>query len=943
MGILLKNGELFSGCRILSRCGKGSFGITYLAENPIGQKIIIKVVGMTGYSERELNGLRHYMQVSGTHANLLYVSHIGELDEGFYYIMEAADDLNKGGEYYPATLGNLLRQGKCFSAEEAVAITRELLSGINVLHEANLIHRDIKPDNIIFVNGKAKLSDPGLVVEAGEFATFAGSPGFIPPEMISGDSTSDKAADLYAIGKVFYCMVTGNPPKDYPALPERMRLEICRQIFPALSRMCNRNPAKRFKSAGEFLNGLPENIKQPSGIEKTMSDFRDWRILNREKFRRYLCLTFLLLLLVVCVFSYWLFQQEMHRKKLNGYKEKIQLFELVNCARAELLDLQIEVYFPQKLEIYRSLVSELKKNKLDGKWQNAVQTLERLNGLLSSTAQKNLPVIPEKNGDFQNDLIISGKARGYLSTPLAAYLAPSVKAGYSKRLAHFESRLYTGWTGPTCSKEWNTFNDYSHPMIFVPPGAVRMQHSGKTAVIPYHFWIGKHEVPHKHFTHMMGIAPQYSPHSNTPAERIAWNDILYYCLAVTSSMRNKGVLPPGYIVRPPTEAEWEYAAGNAWLGKDTTPFEQRAVFKNNSNRRSMPSGSRQPNKLGIFDIYGNVSEIVLPLEKPAMHNAVMVRGGSYLSTEKKCYARVPYLKYQFIPYDIGFRIVIAPGDMDYFDRQFFVYGPVQLRTRGKVYELIGANHGSFNWKDAEALCRLLGGCLAEFEDQQHLDFFIKNMPLAAGSWGCFIGGKKINGKWQWIHSKKEITFGKWFKSSRPSAGDYLTLRNKRWKAENNYYSGIFLCEWDEKTYPHRNKQLDSGKKLPMELLRFSVGDRNFMLIDSSMLWYAASRFCELLGGRLACLDTPEVKQAVTDKLKKFRNSKILLGGYAKFNKWLWLSGKEITEIPVKDKNMLIPSLNRNFLTLHDGVLCDSQYSQMFLFEWRSSISSSISR
>lgn len=174
MGIFLKAGEHFSGCKILSLCGRGAFGITYLAENPIGQKIIIKIISVTKYTERESTGLQHYMQVSGSHPNLLQVFHIGEIPEGFYYTMEAADDLSQDGRYYPATLGNLLRQGKCFTPEEAVRITRELLAGINVMHTANLIHRDIKQDNIIFVNGKAKLSDPGLVIEAGKNATLAG-------------------------------------------------------------------------------------------------------------------------------------------------------------------------------------------------------------------------------------------------------------------------------------------------------------------------------------------------------------------------------------------------------------------------------------------------------------------------------------------------------------------------------------------------------------------------------------------------------------------------------------------------------------------------------------------------------------------------------------------------------------------------------------------------
>ena len=52
-------------------------------------------------------------------------------------------------------------------------------------------------------------------------------------------------------------------------------------------------------------------------------------------------------------------------------------------------------------------------------------------------------------------------------------------------------------------------------------------------------------------------------------------------------------------------------------------------------------------------------------------------------------------------------------------------------------------------------------------------------------------------------------------------------------------------------------------------MRFTVRDRRFMLIDSSMAWYTARRFCELLGGRLACLDDPEIRNQVLKKLEKY--------------------------------------------------------------------------
>ena len=134
MSLTLKNGDFFSGCEIIAKCGAGSFGTTYLAKNPIGQKIIIKIVSSSRCSERELRGLQSYMAVSGKHPNLLQIFHIGQFEDGFYYVMEPADNCGSDDNYEPATLGNFFRKDKEFSPEKAIEITRELLAGLKFMH-----------------------------------------------------------------------------------------------------------------------------------------------------------------------------------------------------------------------------------------------------------------------------------------------------------------------------------------------------------------------------------------------------------------------------------------------------------------------------------------------------------------------------------------------------------------------------------------------------------------------------------------------------------------------------------------------------------------------------------------------------------------------------------------------------------------------------------------
>ncbi len=932
---ILKPGEMFAGYKIAALCGKGAFGVVYLAEDPVDRKAILKIIESSLYSERELEGLRNYMQVSGKHPNLLRIFHIGRTEGGIYYTMEAADNCREGENYLPATLGNLFRLNQRISPEKAVRITRELLEGLKVMHDENLIHRDIKPDNIIFVNGQAKLSDPGLVAEAGQSVTFAGTLGFIPPEAFEDEMKPDPAADLYAIGKVFYCMITGYSPGQYPLLPVDMRLEVCRQIYPSLNRMCNRNPAKRFKNVDDFLKNLPEKMEAPNAWERMRENFRSWRYLNRELYRNILLTACGSILLCAAAVSVWMYCGKLKQEQLMRRKQSADEFFAVNRERHELVRFQMQVFRPEMFQEYSQLNKAFQEAYRQKAWQKAEELSKKLRLLLGTAAHKIIPEIPENSGSFQKDFDAAGAAHSFLDTLLAEYLEKNELQKFRKKLAEHEKRLYPNWGGVRCGREWISMQEYYAPMSFVPAGAVKMDHSGEVVKIPYHFWISQKEMCHEQFTRVLSIAPQFTIHSNTPVERCIWNDVLFFCRIKTESWRDSGILPPGYIVRPPTEAEWEYAAKNAWLGKDDTPFEKRAFIKSNSKNRTWPSGTLQPNKLGVFDIYGNVREMVVPFTEPKLQNSIITRGGSYLKgSEKRCHHRKPHLKMQNIHYDAGFRIVIAPGDMSFFDRHFYCTDkPAQVRSRGKVYEALGGNLGSLYWKKSQKICELLGGRLAEFEDAEQMEFVRKEIMLA-GKWNTFIGGEKINGKWRWRHSGKEIDWGVWRQSrNSKKEEDKLAFCRENWIPVNEQRSGVLLCEWDEKEFGKRNEHLKKSAKLPFEATRFVHKEKMYILFDCTLVWYMAQRVCELLGGNLASPDTPETLEYVCKKLSEYDRRSILLGGYAKWNDWFWLSGKKVDFEPEKDKDHPIPTQNRNFISLRNGVFYNTQYGQLFLGEF----------
>ena len=128
--------------------------------------------------------------------------------------------------------------------------------------------------------------------------------------------------------------------------------------------------------------------------------------------------------------------------------------------------------------------------------------------------------------------------------------------------------------------------------------------------------------------------------------------------------------------------------------------------------------------------------------------------------------------------------------------------------------------------------------------------------------------------------------------------------------------------------------------MPLELKRFTVGNRRFMLIDSCLLWPAAYRVAQLLGGNLAVLDTEEVRRQAIKELSEYKQYPIFLGGYAKRHQWFWLNGSEVKDNIGAQPKILIPARNNNFIALYQGKLHNCQTAQFFLVEWRISSDSS---
>ncbi|MEN9974004.1 MAG: hypothetical protein RLZZ282_10, partial [Verrucomicrobiota bacterium] len=216
---------------VLRKIGGGAYGEVWLARGVTGALRAVKVVKREDFEdergfEREFEGILKFEPLSRDHPALVHILHVGRSPDGvsfYYYVMELGDDIRSGRdinpiEYEPRTLRADHHQatGVPWATGDCIDVGLRLAEALHHLHDGGLAHRDVKPSNVIFVNGKAKLADIGLVAARGQ-RTFVGTEGFVPPE-----GPGSAQADVYSLGKVLYEIATGKDRMNFPELPDVM-------------------------------------------------------------------------------------------------------------------------------------------------------------------------------------------------------------------------------------------------------------------------------------------------------------------------------------------------------------------------------------------------------------------------------------------------------------------------------------------------------------------------------------------------------------------------------------------------------------------------------------------------------------------------------------------------------------------------------------------------
>ena len=249
-------GTVYHGLKLTACCGGGAYGEVYVCEDISGRRLAVKIISkirLGGDWERELRGVSNYRRITENALLLLQIYHVEEDADTFFYTMEPADSISPD-VYRADTLAERLKNGP-LPRQELYPVLSSIFAGVKIIHDAGFAHRDIKPDNIIFVKGQPKLSDIGLLSSLSATRTqLAGTLDFLPPEERASDHPgtdrrSRQKNDLYAFGKVIYCSVTGCSPQDFPTVPAELPLTPELKFFLRLAfRLCNKDPLLRLDS-----------------------------------------------------------------------------------------------------------------------------------------------------------------------------------------------------------------------------------------------------------------------------------------------------------------------------------------------------------------------------------------------------------------------------------------------------------------------------------------------------------------------------------------------------------------------------------------------------------------------------------------------------------------------------------------------------------------------
>jgi serine/threonine protein kinase len=254
--------------------GGGTASRLFLAvERALDRRVVIKVLSPDSAGEVSAARFKREIAVAAhlQHPHILPVLAAGSQPDLLYYVMPYLE-----GE----SLRHRLQRDGRLPVEDAVTILREVADALAVAHAAGIVHRDVKPGNILLQGGHAVLTDFGVARALEEArggrrltdpGTAVGTPGYMSPEQAVGEAHVDARSDVYALAIVGYEMLAGAPPfsglsmramvaahlAQIPRPLRELRTDVPGAVADAIARALAKDPADRFPTAAAFRDALP--------------------------------------------------------------------------------------------------------------------------------------------------------------------------------------------------------------------------------------------------------------------------------------------------------------------------------------------------------------------------------------------------------------------------------------------------------------------------------------------------------------------------------------------------------------------------------------------------------------------------------------------------------------------------------------------------------------
>jgi eukaryotic-like serine/threonine-protein kinase len=262
--------------RVLQRIGSGGMADVWLAEDPhLQRRVALKVLHARFAQDREfVERFRREAEAAAglQHPNVVSVFDRGEVDGTYYIAMQYLEG---------RSLKQLIDAG--LTPEQAVPLIRQVLEGARFAHRNGVVHRDLKPQNVIVDDdGKATVTDFGIaragVSEITQAGSVMGTPHYLSPEQAQGQEIT-AVSDLYSVGVMLYEALTGRVPfegdsavavamkqvSQAPQRPSSINPKVSPALDAAVMRALEKEPGQRFQSADAFIAALDAALRDPGG------------------------------------------------------------------------------------------------------------------------------------------------------------------------------------------------------------------------------------------------------------------------------------------------------------------------------------------------------------------------------------------------------------------------------------------------------------------------------------------------------------------------------------------------------------------------------------------------------------------------------------------------------------------------------------------------------